>query len=100
MTRRLALLLLLAFALGPVCALAASHPIFIVTPERRAAWARMKADFEARPTAPSTLGGVYYGLIKKNAECACRYGDTGVWGSLMYQMTGDPRYAALAWNKV
>jgi len=36
------------------------HPRLIVTPERRAVWARMRADFEAHPDQPRTTGGVWF----------------------------------------
>ena len=49
---------------------------------------------------PKTLGGVWFGLIKSNAEPANRYGDNGLWATLAYQMTGEARYAELAWAKI
>jgi len=73
------------------------EPRLIWTPERQAVWSQMRADYEASPLAPRTLGGQYYKLIKSNAECKCRYGDTGLWATLMFQITGDKGYADLAW---
>ncbi len=74
------------------------EPRLIWTPERQAVWSQMRADFDANPGAPRTLGGQYYKLIKDNAECACRYADTGLWATLMFQITGDRRYVDLAWR--
>ena len=76
------------------------EPRLIWTPERQAVWSQMRADFDANPGSPRTLGGQYYKLIKGNAECACRYGDTGLWATLMFQITGDRRYVALAWRAI
>jgi hypothetical protein len=76
------------------------EPRLIWTPERQAVWSQMRADFDANPSTPRTLGGQYYKLIKDNAECACRYADTGLWATLMFQITGDRRYVALAWRRV
>ena len=58
----------------------------------------MRADFEANPSTPRTLGGQYDKLMKANAECACKYADTGLWATLMFQITGDRRYVDLAWR--
>jgi hypothetical protein len=60
----------------------------------------MRSDYEASPNAPRTLGGQYFKLIKDNAECKCRYADTGLWATLMFQMTGDRKYVELAWAEV
>jgi hypothetical protein len=74
------------------------EPRLIWTPERQAVWSQMRADFDANPLNPPTLGGRYFKLIKENAECGCRYGDSGLWATLMFQMTGDRRYVDLAWK--
>ena len=74
------------------------EPRLIWTPQRQATWARMRADFESSPSTPRTLGGKYYKLIKDNAECKCRYADTGLWATLMFQFTGDRKYSDLAWG--
>jgi hypothetical protein len=76
------------------------HPRLIVTPERRAVWARMKADFDANPTTPRSLGGTWYKLIKTNAECVCRYSDNGLWATLMFQITGERTYVDLAYARI
>src|SRR5262245_31625093 len=68
------------------------EPRLIWTPERQGIWSQMRSDFEASPQAPRTLGGQYFKLIKDNAECKCRYADTGLWATLMFQMTGDRKY--------
>ena len=79
---------------------AAQHPRLIVTPERRAVWARMRADYEAHPQAPKTLGGVWFGLVKSIAEKANRYGDNGLWATIAYEITGEAKYVDLAWAKI
>ena len=76
------------------------EPRLIWTPQRQATLARMRADYEANPTAPPTSGGRYYAAIKQNAECKCRYADTGLWATLMFQATGDQKYAELAWRAI
>lgn len=76
------------------------EPRLIWTPERQGIWSQMRSDFEASPLAPQTLGGQYFKLIKDNAECKCRYADTGLWATLMFQMTGDRKYVELAWAEV
>ncbi len=76
------------------------EPRLIWTPERQAVWSQMRSDYEASPASPRTLGGQYYKLIKTNAECKCRYADTGLWATLMFQITGDRQYVQLAWNEV
>jgi hypothetical protein len=76
------------------------EPRLIWTPERQGVWSQMRADYDANPAAPPTLGGRYYKLIKDNAECKCRYADTGLWAALMFQMTGDRKYVELGWAEV
>jgi hypothetical protein len=76
------------------------EPRLIWTPERQGVWGQMRADYDANPGAPPTLGGRYYKLIKDNAECKCRYADTGLWAALMFQMTGDRKYLELGWAEV
>jgi hypothetical protein len=95
--KRLALL----FVLLPALVGAQDHPKFFITPEREAAWAHMKSDYEANPTAPATHGGRMYKLIKDNADLVDgRYGDVGAWATLMYHFTGDPAYVARAWTRI
>ena len=57
----------------------------------------MKSDYQR---GAETLGGEWYRLVKENAECGCRYNDTGLWATLMYQWTGERRYVDLAWAKL
>jgi hypothetical protein len=73
------------------------QPKLLWTAERQAVWNRMRTDHER---GARTLGAQWYGLVKDNAECACRYGDTGLWAAFMFQWTGERRYAQLAWAKV
>jgi hypothetical protein len=76
------------------------NPRLLWTPDRQAVWAHMKADYDANPLLPATLGGRWYKLMKTNAECACKYSDNGIWPTLMYQATGDPKYVSLAWSRL
>lgn len=76
------------------------EPRLLWTPERQGIWSQMRSDYDANPASPPTLGGQYFKLIKTNAECKCRYGDTGLWAALMFQITGDRRYVELAWAEV
>ena len=57
----------------------------------------MKSDYQR---GADTLGGRWFKLVKDNAECGCRYGDTGLWATLMYQWTGERRYVDLAWTRL
>ena len=59
----------------------------------------MKTDAET-PSLASTPGAQWYRIVKNNAECACRYGDNGIYATLMYQFTGDRRYAQIAWTRI
>ena len=75
------------------------RPLLLWTPEWQENMARMKADFEAGHNATSLLASKFYGLMRSNALRATpAYGDTGLWGTLMYQATGDPVYAEKAWG--
>lgn len=66
---------------------ARSHPMFLVTPERRATWARMRSE-----------NHWLYQLAMQN--CAVmgtpkqRYGDTGWWCAWIYQVNNDRDAAA------
>jgi hypothetical protein len=72
-------------------------PKLLWTAERQSVWLRMKADYESNPQSKP---GQWYGLLKRNAECGCRYGDNGIWATLMYQITGERKYVTLAWNRL
>ena len=75
------------------------NPKLLWTAERQAVWQRMKTDAET-PSLASTPGAQWYRIVKNNAECACRYGDNGIYATLMYQFTGDRRYAQIAWTRI
>src|SRR3954470_3101170 len=75
-------------------------PRIIWTAERQAVWNRMKREYDANPSAPATRGAKWYRLAKLNADCACRYSDNGIWGTLLFQMTGDRKYANLAFMQI
>lgn len=62
----------------------------------------MKADYQRNPSNPPTLGGQWYKVVKTNAENGVYgpYGQTAIWPTLMYQWTGDPAWATIAWNRV
>jgi len=72
-------------------------PKLLWTPDRQAVWARMKADYQSNRRSRA---GQWYDILKKNAECACKYGDNGMWATLMYQITGEAKYAKLAWARL
>lgn len=72
-------------------------PRLLWTPERQDVWLQMKADYDRNA---NTLGARWYKLIKDTAEQGNKYGDTGLWATLMYQITGDTKYVDLAWNKI
>ena len=75
-------------------------PRLLWTPERQATWNRMKKEFDAKPSAPSSAAARWYSLAKRNADCACRYSDNGIWGTLLFQFTGDTKYANLAYGQL
>lgn len=79
---------------------AQEHPKAFRNAGQLAAWAQMKADYDANPANPTTTGGKWYKLIKANADCDCRSFDGGIWDSLIYAMSGDAAYAAKAYTKV
>ena len=72
-------------------------PKLLWTSERQTIWNRMKSDYQRDA---DTLGARWYKVVKDNAECGCRYNDTGLWATLMYQWTGERRYVDLAWTKI
>jgi len=72
-------------------------PRLLWTPERQDVWLRMKADYESNP---HSMAGQWYAILKRNAECACKYGDNGIWATMMYQITGDTKYVKLAWSRL
>jgi hypothetical protein len=72
-------------------------PKLLWSAEQQSVWLRMKADFESNSQSKA---GQWYGLLKKNAECACRYADNGIWATVMYQITGDAKYVKLAWARL
>ena len=72
-------------------------PKLLWTSDRQTIWNRMKSEYQK---GDDTLGATWYKLVKDNAECGCRYNDTGLWATLMYQWTGERKYVDLAWVKV
>jgi hypothetical protein len=75
------------------------NPQFLWTPQQQWVWQQMKAEYDANPSNPQTNAAELYKLLKDNADCNCRYSDTGLWDTIMYQITGDAAYAQKAWNK-
>ena len=75
-------------------------PRIVWTPERQAVWNKMRAEYNVNPTRPQTAGARWYAIAKQNADCACRYSDNGIWGTLLYQITGDHKYVDLAWTRL
>jgi len=72
-------------------------PKLLWTADRQTVWSRMKADYESNRRSKA---GQWYEILKKNAECACKYGDNGIWATVMYQITGDAKYVKLAWTRL
>ncbi len=72
-------------------------PNLIWTPKRQAIYSRLQLDGldPANTSVPAQWGR----LLKANALGA-RYGDTGLWATLLYQATGDVTYAAKAMSVI
>jgi hypothetical protein len=71
-------------------------PKLVWTPALQRTYNRMRDEGEA---GDDTLGGTWYRLIKSNAQ-GNRYGDSGLWATLMFQITGDPQWIDQAWRKI
>jgi hypothetical protein len=71
------------------------------TPARQDVYNQMKADYDANPTAPATLGGQLYAYIlgRSNAGAAS-YSNYGLYDTFLFQTTGDTTYAARAWTQL
>jgi len=82
------------------------HPKLLITPAYRARMALMKADYEAAPSAPATLGGRWYKYALEVSNGGYGgYPDAGwvpsnyhVFDAWMYQATGEQVYADRAWT--
>ena len=72
-------------------------PKLIWTAERQAVWSRMKADYQSNRQSKA---GQWYATLKRTAECACKYGDNGIYATVMYQITGEAKYVKLAWTRL
>ncbi|HEU4686770.1 MAG TPA: hypothetical protein VFS23_00340 [Vicinamibacterales bacterium] len=83
--------------LGAAVSPTGRSPKLLWTAERQAVWSRMKADYDSNR---SSKAGQWYDILKKNAECACKYGDNGMWATVMYQITGEAKYVTLAWARL
>lgn len=73
------------------------QPVLLDTPERRATRLRMKADYDANPSAPATLGGRLYAMYRSLALAQSSYFEFGGYATWMYMTTGEQQYADLAW---
>ena len=66
-------------------------PKLFWTPQRQAVWNQMR--LQNHP---------WWQQVKSNADLSAtsgaRYGDLGEWATMVYQVTGDPVYAAKAWS--
>ena len=71
------------------------HPKFFITSRRTAAWAQMKADYDANPSNPATLGGRLYKFAVQHSP-----GPVGLTAAWLYRVTGDARYATAAYNEI
>lgn len=69
------------------------NPKLLWTPARQAVWNKMRV-----------MGHPWWRLVQDTADKtgtkAERYGDVGLPAALLYQVTGDPRYAAKAYARV
>ena len=75
------------------------NPRLFLTPQQWRIYRRMMSDYNASPSSPKTWGGRMYGAIKANADRSLSspsYGDYGQWAAIMFQITGDRRYAKAA----
>ena len=65
-------------------------PRLVWTPQRQAMWAQMRRE-----------GHPLYHVLENNCNLAVagspRYGDRGLWCTIMYQVTGNLAYARTAW---
>ena len=67
------------------------NPRLFWTPQLQAIYYRMSTE---AGQGVDSLGARWFSLIKSNAE-GNRYGDTGIWATLMYQMRATP----FGWNE-
>lgn len=72
------------------------RPKLVWTPALQATYNRMWSEREA---GADTLGAQWADLIVDNAS-GNTYGDSGLWATIAYQMTGDPDWVETAWEKV
>lgn len=70
------------------------------TPARQQTWLRMKADYEANPSSPATMGGKLYKTAINTAANPPGYGTHYQWMTWLYQVTGDVSYATQAWETI
>jgi hypothetical protein len=78
-------------------------PRTLMTPKHRAILQRMKADYDAAPSNPTTFGGRLWKHMTVNyadlSLTAPRFTDYGLWGAIAYQATGNTTYAAGAYAR-
>jgi hypothetical protein len=70
------------------------------TPERQQIWLQMKADYDANPSSPATMGGKLYKTAVNIAANPPGYGTHYQWMTWLYQVTGDVTYATQAWETI
>ena len=85
---------------APAASPTGRSPKLLWSPEQQGVWQKMRGAYEGGGAAAKTPAAQWFGILKRNAECACRYGDNGAWATLMYQITGERRYADLAWARL
>lgn len=73
-------------------------PKLLWSPAKQGVYDQMKVDFDAAPSAPVTLGGQLYKMMKDHAEPSSNYFENGLYSAWMYQATGDAAYAQKAWD--
>jgi hypothetical protein len=72
-------------------------PKLIWTPKRQAIYSRLQLD--GADAANTSVPAQWGRLLKANALGA-RYGDSGLWATMLYQATGHPSYAAKAFSVI
>jgi len=78
------------------------QPTLCWTPARQIIYQQMKADYDANPSTPTTLGGQFYKTIKLMSDTGVdgTYGTGFLWSTFLYQVTGDTTYSDRAWNYI
>lgn len=77
------------------------NPLFIASSARQDVWNKMWTDYLANPAAPATRDGIMAKQVKQAAELGMGYyANVGQYATFMFQMTGDPAWAQLAYTQI